>query len=470
MYIKKTCQQIYLTIFLLILSYGSLASDHNQLIKEIDFKRGNNGEGIVTIILPNQAIVPDIQKQADKIIINLPNTELPSQFNEELNVADFSTMVTKIIPSSDKQKTTLHIAALADYNYSFYQQNNILVITLWDANNQPQSFSANYLNTDIRIILKALSDHTKLNLVATDSVQGKMTLRTQNIRGEQALAIVLEANKLAKKAEGNVLLIATKDELAESPRKFIREPSSKPPHPSDLRRELIHIDYADAKTIIEAFQQQKAQQNKEITGERGAITVDNRTNTIIAYQTRENLEILRAIVAKYDIPAQQILLEARVIEVNKNYTETIKDQLNQGKLIDLLLYKMQKEGHGEIISQPKVKTADKEAATILKGQETHCHYNPNGCPKPLGLTIAITPEIINDSQIKLLISISIEKEENQESSIKIKKQLKRIVNNDQTLILDELDDLGYPLKNGDQSRLMLTITSSIINNKVLEIH
>lgn len=467
MFIKKTYQQIYITIFLLFLSYSPLASDTIQLIKDIGLSRGDNGEGIVTIILPNQDIVPDIEKQTDKIIVNLPNTELPKQLNKEINGTDSKTPITKVTSFASKEQTTLHIATLADYNYSFYQQNNTLVITLWDVNKQPQNFSANYSNTDIRIILKALSDHnTKLNLVATDSVQGKMTLRTKNMHWEQALDIVLKANGLAKRKEGNILIVAPAGELLEHSRRSLPEPASSNPKPSDLRRELITINYADAKTIIEAFKQQKAKQGEDITCQRGALIFDKRTNTIIAYQTQENLKLLNKIVNELDIPGQQVRLSVYVIEINKDYIPLIKDQFNQGKNIDLLINNMEKEGHGEIISHPRMTAADKEKVLVLRGQEVHCQLNPNGCQSPI-ISITITPEIINDSQ-KLLVDISLKRTKNQESSIEIKKQFKKVVNNNQTIILDELDDLGYTIKKGSPLRLMLIITPSIVDQKELK--
>lgn len=464
MFIKKTYQQIYITIFLLILSYSSLASGNAQLIKDIGLSRGDNGEGIVTIILPNQDIVPDIEKQTDKIIVNLPNTELPKQLNKEINGTDSKTPITKVTSFASKEQTTLHIATLADYNYSFYQQNDTLVITLWDVNKQPQNFSANYSNTDIRIILEALSDHTKLNLVATDSVQGKMTLRTKNIHCEQALDIVLKANGLAKRLEGNVLIVAPAKELSHSPRKFIdKAPPLKNPK---ISRQLIPIKYTDAENIAKAFAQQQAKQNKYIGQNRGSITINTRTNTIIAYQTAENFKVLNKIIKELDIPATQVILETRIVEINKDYIETIKDQLNQSKLIDLLLHKMQKTGQGEVILQSKVTTSDKEQANIAKHSKI-CYYPSSGCPSSSQPTFGftITPEIINDSQLKLSIEIYMEQVKNQNKASPAKKQFERIVNNNQTIILDELDDLQYPIKNSEQSQLLITITPRIIASK-----
>ncbi len=274
----------------------------------------------------------------------------------------------------------------------------------------------NFQNIELRAVLQQIADVAGLNLVASDDVQGSITLRLKGVPWDQALDLVLQTKGLDKRVKAGVLLVAPAEELAA--RELLTLESRKQMADlAPLRRELLQVNYAKAADLAKLFQSVNGLEGT--TDERGSVAVDDRTNNIIAYQTHERLEELRRIVAQLDIPVRQVMIEARIVEANVDYDKSLGvrwgGRLNRGHwsagginkplaegaeppenppsspfvdmgsltaasglgiayitdnlLLDLELTAMEKTGNGEIVSQPKVVTSDKETARILKGTE-----------------------------------------------------------------------------------------------------
>ncbi|PCR96719.1 type IV pilus secretin PilQ [Pseudomonas fluorescens] len=444
-----------------------------KAIRGVDFQRGTAGEGNVVIDLSDPTIAPDIQEHDGKIILNFARTQLPEPLRVRLDVKDFATPVQFVNAGVSGDRATITVEPSGTFDYSTYQTDNKLTVSirpltvddLQKRNTDRNSYSGeklslNFQDIDVRSVLQLIADFTNLNLVASDTVQGGITLRLQNVPWDQALDLVLKTKGLDKRKVGNVLLVAPADEIAARERQEL-ESQKQIAELAPLRRELLQVNYAKAADIAKLFQSVTSAEAK--VDERGSITVDERTNNIIAYQTQDRLDELRRIVAQLDIPVRQVMIEARIVEANVDYdkslgvrwggsiqnkgnwntsgvsngssttigtpgsTSTNSPFVDMGTvnntsgigiafitdnvLLDLELTAMEKTGNGEIVSQPKVVTSDKETAKILKGTEIpYQEASSSGATsvsfKEASLSLEVTPQITPDNRIIMEVKVT----------------------------------------------------------------
>ncbi|PMX02678.1 type IV pilus secretin PilQ [Pseudomonas sp. FW215-R2] len=444
-----------------------------KAIRGVDFQRGTAGEGNVVIDLSDPTIAPDIQEHDGKIILNFARTQLPEPLRVRLDVKDFATPVQFVNAGVSGDRATITVEPSGTFDYSTYQTDNKLTVSIRpltvddlqkrnaDRNSYSgEKLSLNFQDIDVRSVLQLIADFTNLNLVASDTVQGGITLRLQNVPWDQALDLVLKTKGLDKRKVGNVLLVAPADEIAARERQEL-ESQKQIAELAPLRRELLQVNYAKAADIAKLFQSVTSAEAK--VDERGSITVDERTNNIIAYQTQDRLDELRRIVAQLDIPVRQVMIEARIVEANVDYdkslgvrwggsiqnkgnwntsgvsngssttigtpgsTSTNSPFVDMGTvnntsgigiafitdnvLLDLELTAMEKTGNGEIVSQPKVVTSDKETAKILKGTEIpYQEASSSGATsvsfKEASLSLEVTPQITPDNRIIMEVKVT----------------------------------------------------------------
>ncbi|KPG89153.1 fimbrial protein [Pseudomonas sp. RIT-PI-q] len=446
-----------------------------KAIRGVDFQRGTQGEGNVVIDLSDPSIAPDIQERDGKIILGFAKTQLPEPLRVRLDVKDFATPVQFVNASATGDRATISIEPSGAFDYSTYQTDNKLTVSirpmtvddLQKRNTERfaytgEKLSLNFQDIDVRSVLQLIADFTNLNLVASDTVQGGITLRLQNVPWDQALDLVLKTKGLDKRKIGNVLLVAPAAEIAAREQQEL-ESQKQIADLAPLRRELLQVNYAKAADIAKLFQSVTSAEAK--ADERGSITVDERTNNIIAYQTQERLDELRRIVAQLDIPVRQVMIEARIVEANVDYdkslgvrwggsvqnkgnwntsgvsnganasstigtpgsTSTNSPFVDMGTaantsgigiafitdnvLLDLELTAMEKTGNGEIVSQPKVVTSDKETAKILKGTEIpYQEASSSGATsvsfKEASLSLEVTPQITPDNRIIMEVKVT----------------------------------------------------------------
>ena len=444
----------------------------SRAIRGVDFQRGTAGEGNVVIDLSDPTIAPDIQEHDGKIILSFARTQLPEKLRVRLDVKDFATPVQFVNAAVTADRTVITVEPSGTYEYSTFQTDNKLTVSirpmtvddLQKRNADRQAYvgeklSLNFQDIDVRSVLQLIADFTNLNLVASDTVQGGITLRLQNVPWDQALDLVLKTKGLDKRKIGNVLLVAPADEIAARERQEL-ESQKQIAELAPLRRELLQVNYAKAADIAKLFQSVTSAEAK--IDERGSITVDERTNNIIAYQTQDRLDELRRIVAQLDIPVRQVMIEARIVEANVDYdkslgvrwggsiqnkgnwnasgvngssttigtpgsTSTNSPFVDMGTvgntsgigiafitdnvLLDLELTAMEKTGNGEIVSQPKVVTSDKETAKILKGTEIpYQEASSSGATsvsfKEASLSLEVTPQITPDNRIIMEVKVT----------------------------------------------------------------
>ncbi len=310
---------------------------------------------------------------------------------------------------------------------------------VWATPYQGEPLSLNFQDVEVRSVLQVLADYAGINLVASDDVQGNVTLRLQDVPWDQALDLVLRSKGLAQRHEGNVLLVAPAAAFAPQPFDAHPVPDAQM---QPLRRELIPIHHAKAAELVELLLTSLADDSTFTV--RGSLGVDERTNTLVAHQPADRLAELRQLVTQLDVPVRQVAIEARIVEANVDYEKSLGvrwggplygESLRPGKelfvdlgveragssvglgllrgdvLLDLELSAMEKSGNGEIISQPKVVTADKETARILKGtevpyQETSQSGATSVAFREASLSLEVTPQITPDNKVIMAVRVT----------------------------------------------------------------
>jgi len=448
-----------------------------KAIDNIDFRRGEDGAGNVVITLSDPSVGSTIEEQGGKIRVVFAKAELPEALRVRLDVQDFATPVKFVDSTAQAGGASIAIEPTGRYDYLAYQTDNKLTISVKPLTEEEadkrktdrfaysgEKLSLNFQDIDVRSVLQLIADFTDLNLVASDTVSGNITLRLQNVPWDQALDLVLKTKGLDKRQVGNVLLVAPADEIAARERQEL-ESQRQIAELAPLRREVVQVNYAKAADIARLFQ--SVTNNGGVAEERGSIAVDDRTNNIIAYQTQERLDELRRIVAQLDIPVRQVMIEARIVEANVDYDKSlgvrwggnlgagnkwsawgkngnldIEDGEDGGQqitwpmntpfvdmgavgstsgiglgfvtdnaILDLQLSAMEKTGNGEVVSQPKVVTADKETAKILKGSEVpYQEASSSGATstsfKEAALSLEVTPQITPDNRIIMEVKVT----------------------------------------------------------------
>jgi len=304
---------------------------------------------------------------------------------------------------------------------------------------QGEPLSLNFQDVEVRAVLQVLADYAGVNLVASDAVQGSVTLRLQDVPWDQALDLVLRSKGLSRRQEGNVLLVAPAAEFAaQSADARVSQVLDAQLQP--LRRELLTIHHAKAADLAQLLL--ASLEGGGIST--GSLSVDERTNTLVVYLPADRLAEMRQLVAQLDVPVRQVAIEARIVEANVDYEKSLGvrwggplygEKLRPGKelfvdlgleragssiglgllrgdvLLDLELSAMEKSGNGEIISQPKVVTADKETARILKGtevpyQETSKSGATSVSFREASLSLEVTPQITPDNKVIMTVRVT----------------------------------------------------------------
>lgn len=314
-------------------------------ITSIDFRRGTAGEGRIIIGLSDSGVSADMAETSSGVKLSFNNVHIPSDLRRRLDVVDFATPVSIINATQEGGDATLNISALGEFDYLAYQADQEYVLSVKpltprerEERNREFQFtgeklSLNFQDIEVRAVLQIIADVTELNLVASDTVQGRITLRLANVPWDQALDLVLKTKGLDKRQDGNVLMVAPAAEIAERERQELstrRQLDELAP----LRTEYVRVRYANAKDLFELFRSSTGsdttQNNRgsdrgsnqttgSVLSERGHAIVDERTNSIIVTDTADRLEAFKRLVDQIDIPIRQVMIEARVIVANTDF-------------------------------------------------------------------------------------------------------------------------------------------------------
>ncbi|OOS19904.1 type IV pilus secretin PilQ [Moraxella lincolnii] len=295
--------------------------------------------GNITIDLTNPAIPVDIQRQGDKLVVRMTGSTVPRNLLKRLNIG--SSIITNIDAANRGQNGVITINTTGDFEYQAYQSGSQLNISLTPAQSvsQPtleekvysgETLSMEFQDVEVRSVLDILAQFTEMNVIASDSVSGNITIRLINVPWDQALDIILKSKGLDKRTNGNVILVAPATELAEQERKELEAQQAVQTF-APLRTEYIRLSYATAQNIFKLISEGRGAtssnnpnhnnnlDNGSLLSPRGTVTVDERTNTLIVKDVSESIRNIRALIEKIDIPVKQVMIEARIVSATESF-------------------------------------------------------------------------------------------------------------------------------------------------------
>ena len=306
-------------------------NDMRHALRNVDFRRGRNGEGRIVIDLSDASTGIDIRQQGQSLVVEFLKASLPDVLRKRMDVVDFATPVqtVSLFPQGDNVRMVIEPKGLWEHNA--YQTDSQFVVEVkpvqYDPNKLVQGtrggyagekLSLNFQAVDVRSVLNVIADFTDLNIITSDSVQGSLTLRLKDVPWDQALDIILQTRGLDMRKNGNVLWIAPRDELA-TKEKLALETAQQITELEPVRTENFQLNYAKA----EAFSKILTDDKQRILSKRGSAVWDARTNQLFIQDVPSKLEEVRRLVAKVDIPVRQVLIEARIVEANDNFSKNL---------------------------------------------------------------------------------------------------------------------------------------------------
>ncbi len=306
-----------------------------QSLRDIDFRRGDNGEGRVLVDLSSASTGIDIRQQGKVIIIDFINTSIPRNLIRRLDVVDFATPVRFVDVLDQGANTRMIIEPKGLWEYSAYQTDTQFIVEVKQLKEDPnkmvqgvigyggEKLSLNFQNVEVRAVLQVIADFTGLNIITSDTVGGSLTLRLKDVPWDQALDIILQAKGLSKRKNGNVVLIAPSDELA-TKEKLALEASQQISELEPLRTESFQLSYTKADDVKKLI----SDKDQRILSKRGSSTSDTRTNTIFVNDTPTKLDEVRRLIAQLDVPVRQVLIEARIVIADDKWGQSLGAKFN----------------------------------------------------------------------------------------------------------------------------------------------
>lgn len=448
-------------------------------VKDVSFKKGKDASSALVIDLTDPKITVDIRPEKNDIIIDLFDTVLPKHLvNKKINVSGEMTPVQNYNFITMKDRSRIVVHANTKTEQSAYQVDNKLVLTLKpvysdtivkDTQNKKYTGSKvtlNFQNIDVRALLQVIADYSNFNIVASDAVTGNVTLRLKDIPWDQALDILLQTKNLGQKQNGNVIWIAPLAEIRAKEKADLdhkTEMEDKQP----LLTESFQINYQKAADI----QSLLSNQNQRIISKRGSVMVDPKTNQLFVQDTQEKIDSVRAMIKKVDIPVRQVMIEAKIVEANKNFAKNVGSRLgingrvnrenafggslegtaaqagefsgsatlantlgvslpasaaggatpgvfsfilfNRGlsRFLNMEISAAENDGSGNILSNPRVVTADQNEATIEQGtQIPYQSATSSGATsvsfKNATLSMKVKPQITPDGNVLMDLTVN----------------------------------------------------------------
>ncbi|MGP1720024.1 type IV pilus secretin PilQ [Shewanella frigidimarina] len=439
-------------------------------ISSIDFRRNKTGGGEILFNLSNRSVAANVEQVGSKLEVKLYNTDIGNDLLYVMDVQDFATPVNSFETFKDDLTARILVDVDGNYDYNYRQDGNVFKVSVDKVERvsvakeakkyNGRSLSLNFQNISVRTVLQIIADYNNFNLVTSDTVEGEITLRLDDVPWDQALDLILQTKGLDKRIEGNILMVAPSEELA------IRESNDlknrqEVKELAPLYSEYLQINYAKAIDIAELLKTT----DSTLLSSRGSVAVDERTNTLLVKDTAEILENVHRLIEVLDIPIKQVLIEARMVTVKDDVSEdlgirwgitdqqgskgtsgtiggatsiangtipSIDDRLNvnlpaaassatsiafhvaklaDGTVLDLELSALEQENKGEIIASPRITTSNQKSAYIEQGVEIpYVESASSGATtvtfKKAVLSLRVTPQITPDDRVILDLEIT----------------------------------------------------------------
>lgn len=479
----------------------SAPSQAAHSIRDVDFRRGDEGEARIVTTLSSPQTGINIRQQASGVVIDFIGTELPKALQRRLDVADFGTPVQIVETYTLGGNTRMVIQPRGAWEYSAYQTDRSFIVEVkpsaegqrktadGKAKYSGEKLSLNFQNVEVRSVLQVIADFTGLNIIASDTVTGNLTLRLRDVPWDQALDLIMQTKGLDKRANGNVIWVAPKDELL-AKEKLEFEARNQIADLEPLVTEYIPLNYMradEAQTMlygfsgaslnsaggavscsaqaegvgggaatVQASQQGQGDNDQKMLTKRGRATYELKTNTLIITDTPRKIQEVRQLLARLDVPARQVMIEARVVVATDGWSrdlgarlrlETANDigkksllggplsvglggagqalpttsgagnlalsllNLANGNLLSLELRALEADNRGKVISNPRVVTSNQKPAVILNGTQIP-FITPGTANSPATVTfkdaflcLLVDPQILNNDSIILTVEV-----------------------------------------------------------------
>jgi type IV pilus assembly protein PilQ len=462
-------------------------------IEKIDFRRGADGAGRILVRTTDPRAQASLKQEGGRVVVDFPRTTVSKDQARRYDVVDFATPVSSFDVTGTATGARIVVAVAGDFEQLAYQTDRDYVLELRpkpkgataDAAKKEykgERLTLNFQDIETRAVLQLLAETSGQNIVVSDTVQGNVTLRLQNVPWDQALDIVLRTKGLDRRQEGNVIYVAPAEELAAREKQLL-ESQKAMTELAPVRTEYLQVNYAKASDLAGLI---KSQGKSSLLSERGSVAVDERTNTLLLQDTADRLADIRRLVSTLDIPVKQVLIEARIVIVNDDFsrslgvrfggafvgnygssdglmymgsqglnsadgdrgpiispngpggvgidgnqvaTPPVPDRylvnlpinnpagrlaltlLDSDYVVDLEIAAAQTEGRGEIVSAPRVITANGKEASIEQGVEIPYQESASSGAtttqfKKAVLALKVTPQITPDDRIILDLTVS----------------------------------------------------------------
>ncbi len=464
-------------------------------IRDIDFRRGATGESRIVTTLSDAQTGINIRQQANGVVVDFIGTELPKALQRRLDVADFGTPVQIIETYTLGNNTRMVIQPKGGWEYAAYQADNSFIVEVKQSDDAQkkttdgktkysgEKLSLNFQNVEVRSVLQVIADFTGLNIIASDTVAGNLTLRLKDVPWDQALDLIMQTKGLDKRTNGNVIWIAPKDEIL-TKEKLEFEARSAVVDLEPVTTEYIQLNYMRADeaqnmlyglaggagntaassvncsaqagglsgSAVTSAARGTGDDSQKVLTKRGRATYELKTNTLIITDTARKIQEVRELLARLDVPARQVMIEARVVVANDGWSRDLGARLNftaaksgelfgdphkatatgsgqplqtssggslalsllnlaNGNLLNLELRALEAEERGKVISNPRVMTTNQKPAVILNGTQIP-YITPGTANSPATVTfkdaflcLLVDPQILNNDSIILTVEV-----------------------------------------------------------------
>lgn len=314
---------LWLFVFLVPLAAAEEVS--SNALKSIDFRTNKDKDAVIVVELASPAAIVDIKRVQEGLSIDLLNTSVKDEQLYLLDVKDFSTVVESVEVFRDTSTTRLVAHINEEYKHDYRLTGRFLEIKVAKIKPNEKApdksileregklISINFQDIPVRNVLQLIADYNQFNLVVSDSVEGNLTLRLDGVPWQQVLDIILQVKGLDKRVDGNVILVAPTDELDLREKQQL-EKQKLTEEMGELSSEIIKVNFAKASDIAEMI---NGEGNISMLSERGSMTIDERTNSLLIRELPENIEVIREIIESLDIPVKQVQIEARIVTINE---------------------------------------------------------------------------------------------------------------------------------------------------------
>ncbi|MCP5420534.1 MAG: type IV pilus secretin PilQ [Gammaproteobacteria bacterium] len=306
-------------------------------ISNIDFRRGLQGQGIIGIRLSSPNVNVDVREEGNQIVADFQGVTLARGQEKRLDVTDFATPVSRVDALNENGNARILVQPNGRYEYLAYQADDVYTIEVrpvqeekpedTDPRNKKYEgdlLSLNFQDIEVRAVLQIIADFTGLNVVVSDTVQGNLTLRLQNVPWDQALDIIMRTKGLTSRQQGNVIYIAPTEEVAARD-KLELEAQKTVEDLVPLRTEIIRVNYAKAVDLKKILEEEggKDQIQTKLLSPRGAVQVDERTNSLLVKDVPEKIAEIRDLVSRLDIPVRQVMVDSRIVIASDDFRKEL---------------------------------------------------------------------------------------------------------------------------------------------------